>query len=393
MAKTHPVKWYSDEMQGAPQHTKNTEGLLIQHLKALLVTGFGSLTPDSIVWDASEGAAKATFGSGHSYLKDSVIECSGATPTDYNGEHLVTKVDTNNVWFELDAEPAGDATGTLEIKYPSLGWSISHESGDGLIAIFVAAGNLGDVSLRVDNTPYQGSYSKLAKVDMVTDVVDINTFEYCKENYSYSYWFSSCISYDRDKHWTMVGDSRIFYWFTKAGYVDRKNMLSAGYMDSRKVGDRYHFLVEGGTHSSGEYTNHALNRAYDQNYSRLIARGYTQLEGAVSYRTLVIMPDIDDSASQGVITPNPVDNSFLIQESPILVAEASDYDGSFNKFSLRGELPIIREVLTNVEAYDGKVITKDGKKYLMVMGSCQAQNSSDLRYSRLTAFDITPVEV
>ena len=397
MAKTHPVKWYSSEMQGAPQHTKQTEGLLIQHLKALLVTGFGSLTPDSIVWDASEGAAKATFGSGHSYLKDSVIECSGASPAEYNGEHMITKVDTTHVWFELDAEPAGDAAGTLEIKYPSLGWSISHESGDGLQAIFVAAGDLGEVSLRVDNTPFSGyvkSYHWTAKVQMVTDVVDINTYELCDTDDN-QHWNSCSYNYDRDENWKMFGDNRFFYWFTKAGYTDRYRVYMAGYIDTRKVGDRYHFIIDGGADDSENNGNSStLKMGYSGNFDRRLARKHHQLEGATTFRPLTLI-EVASSSSYGVDTPNPVDNAFLIVDSPVLLMESTEDSlvSVITRGALRGSLPYFREVLTYNKSYDGKVINKNNKVYYCVSGSVDDSTTNTNSYETLVAFDITPVEV
>ena len=87
-----PVKWYSNAMQGAPSLGDTSAGALAALLKAVLVTGFGTLTINALVWDATEGAAKATISGGHAYLQDSVVEVSGASPAAYNGEHRVKKV-------------------------------------------------------------------------------------------------------------------------------------------------------------------------------------------------------------------------------------------------------------------------------------------------------------
>ena len=75
-----PVKWYASNMQGAPSLGDTSAGALTALLKAVLVTGFGTLTINSLVWDATEGAAKATISGGHAYLQDSVIEVGGASP-------------------------------------------------------------------------------------------------------------------------------------------------------------------------------------------------------------------------------------------------------------------------------------------------------------------------
>ena len=397
MATTHPVRWLSSEMQGAPQHTKMTEGLLVQHLKALLVTGFGDTVADSVVYDTEKGLAKAAFSGGHAYLKDSVIEVSGATPADYNGQHLVTLVDTNNVWFELDTVPA-DATGTITLSYPSLGWSMTHESGDGLIAVFQPAGDLGEVSMRVDNSPYTGykkAYHWTAKVEMVTDVVDINTFEKCADDYDH--WRSSSDDYDHANNWKIVGDSRLFHWFTKAGYTDSYSFYEAGYIDSYKAGDRYHFITEGSDNVTGnDYVGHSLDRGLSGNTYRRMARKHHQLAGFCSIRFLNLIPDIDNVALAGVSSPNPVDNGFIIQDSPTLIGESllsNQTETAITRFDLRGSLPHLREVLTSNPAYSGKVIYKENRSYFCSLGSCDGESSNDPQYSRLVAFDITPVEV
>ena len=56
---TFPVKWYASDMQGAPSLGDTSAGALTALLKAVLVTGFGTLTVNSLVWDATENAATA----------------------------------------------------------------------------------------------------------------------------------------------------------------------------------------------------------------------------------------------------------------------------------------------------------------------------------------------
>lgn len=400
MAKTYPVKWRCSEMQGAPQHTKQTEGLLISTLKTLLVTGFGDLVADSVVYDTDKGWAKATFGSGHSYLKDSVIEVTGSTPEDYNGEHLIKLVDTNNVWFELDTAPFSDAAGRLIMRYPSLGWSISHESVDGLVAIFKSAGDIGDVYLRVDNTPYSGykkDYYWTAKVQMVTDVVDLDTCEILS-NHGNDHWNSCSNIEEPNDAWKIVGDNRFFNWFTKAGAGYRYDAYMAGYIDTLKVGDRYHFIVDGGNDvTTSEYYHQTfnINETSSSNYYRAIARKYHQLEGVANLTYGFLIDVKSSSKSYGVTAPNKVDNSFIICEERPFVFESisNDKTSSLNLFDIRGFLPHIREVLTQTSAYSGKVLYKNDKLYFFVATSISNVSSDYQEFNRLLAFDITSSEV
>jgi len=397
--KTYPTKWYSSEMQGAPQHTLRTEKQLITTLKALLVTGFGSLVPDSIVFDSTLSYAKATFGSGHKYLKDSVILVSGASPSNYNGEHKVMKVSTNEVWFELNDEPESSASGAMLIKYPALGWSISHENAEGTKAIFTPLGDVGNVSLLVDNSPftnYNQSYTWSAKVIMVSDVVDINNYTLEDREY-YCYWMSCSDDVNFTNAWKMVGTDQFFNYMVKGSNQDRYSLYQAGYFKSFRQGDRYNFMTNGGSYITANYSaNTSMYRGSDagNNYN-LVARSYSQLLGWCHLRWLSLNSDIS-SSSYGCLSPNPVDNGFYIQETPVIIAEGTPLNtsGYLIKYNLRGEVPIYREVLTNLSAYNGKVISKNDKDYLCISCSTSSTNSSDsTAYDRLAAFDITPVEV
>ena len=209
--KTYPVKWFNESMQGAGQTGDSSAGAMIAILKACLVDGFGALAPDALVWDETENCAKATFSLGHAYLVDSVIACSGSTPADYNGEHRVMKVTTTEMWFELDTVPVANASGTLEIKIAPLGWTITHANGTNDKLIFQAAGDLGNVSLMIDNTAFtgwSGTYARFMKVAMVENVVDIDTYDTI-----YEHRWPATGRYSGHK-WDLIGDNRILFFLS-----------------------------------------------------------------------------------------------------------------------------------------------------------------------------------
>ncbi|EOD53320.1 hypothetical protein G113_20297, partial [Aeromonas molluscorum 848] len=241
-----PVKWYSSAMQGAPSLGDTTEGALATLLKAVLVTGFGNLTVNSLTWDATLGWAVATIDGGHSYLNDSVIAISGASPSGYNGEHRVMKVSATKVWFALDGgDPGIAASGTITIKIPGLGWVITHENANGQVFI-VRSPELVDaypVSLRIDNTAFSGWSSGsgntgyLAKVAMVEDVVDLDTYTLILEHR----WPAT--GRYSDKRWDLVGDNLLFYFAPAYATGNVQAIYSFGYINSVRPGDRYHCIL------------------------------------------------------------------------------------------------------------------------------------------------------
>nr|WP_323937938.1 hypothetical protein [Aeromonas caviae] len=353
-----PVKWYASQMQGAPSLGDITAGALTALLKAVLVTGFGNLTINALVWDAAEGAAKATFSGGHAYLQDSVIEVSGASPAAYNGEHRVKKVSSTEVWFELDGGNPGSAgSGTMSMKVAPLGWTLTHESGDGMVAIYrpTNVSESGNVSLRIDNTAFSGwtgaSYiAYLAKVQLVEDVVDINTYTLIYEHR----W--PCTGRYSDKRWDLIGDSQLFYFLPAYAISNYQSLLMFGYIKSVRPGDRYHAVLstypttganetsrrwDQSTNTNWGYVYNNLLSFDDSNY-RIMARPYHQLFGTVGWW----LKGVFTRFGTGMTVPNGSDNGFYMSTDPIMVLESNNH--------LRGYLPGLVVPYGNVSAWHRK---------------------------------------
>ncbi|WP_421189083.1 hypothetical protein [Aeromonas sanarellii] len=336
---TFPVKWYASEMQGAPSLGDTAAGALTALLKAVLVTGFGTLTVNSLVWDATENAAKATIAAGHAYKQDSVIEVGGASPAAYNGEHRVKKVSSTEVWFELDGgNPGIAAGGTLTMKVAPLGWTLTHESADGMVAIYrptdISAS--GNVSLRIDNTAFSGWNSNvqyLAKVQLVEDVVDINTFTTIYDHR----WPAT--KYSSDGRWDIIGDSQLFYFLPAFGAFSRQHVYLFGYIKSVRPGDRYHAILatypwatnQTGSQPQWNYTGNtnygSYFAAFDDTSARVMARPYSQLFGTTSWW----IKGLFGRFGTGMNVPNAPDNGFYMSTDPLMVMESGSH--------LRGYLP------------------------------------------------------
>ncbi len=354
-----PVKWYSNAMQGAPSLGDTADGALTALLKACLVTGFGTLTINALAWDAAKGWAVATFSGGHSYLKDSVIAVSGVSPAAYNGEHRVMAISATQVWFELEGGNPGSAGSgaAMTMKVAPLGWSQTHESGDGMVAIYrpTNVSESGNVSLRIDNTAFSGwtgaTYrAYLAKVQLVEDVVDINTYTLI-----YEHRWPATKRYS-DGRWDLIGDPQLFYFLPVYASPNFQTLLMFGYIKSVRPGDRYHAVL--GTYpttSSDDSTrrwdqattanwsyvyNNLLN--FDDSNHRVMARPYHQLFGAVSWW----LKGVFSRFGTGMTVPNGSDNGLYMSTDPIMVMESNNH--------LRGYLPGLVVPYGNVSAWHRK---------------------------------------
>lgn len=391
MAKTYPTKWFNNLMQGAGQTGQVDAGSMIAIFKACLTDGFGSLPPDAIVWDATESCAKATFNSGHKYLVDSIIACSGSSSTDYNGEHRVMKVTTNELWFELDTVPTEAAIGALEIKIAPLGWTITHSNITNDILIFQAGVDVGNVSFRVDNSAWAGWNGAgtvdayLMKVAMVENVTDINTYDLIYEHR----WPAT--GSKTDESWDLVGDNRIMFFMPKYGAGNESGGYCAGYINSNRAGDRYHFIMN---HLPSTAANIRWDQAtstysyytyFARNFStahQVIARKYHQLHGTDSW----MKTGIGVHNSDLLLVPNPADNGFYISAENAMVLESDK--------TYRGGMPIVIYPLGNNVAYDRKNLQglPDFPNKIFRMLTTTSEIRADLP-AVLIGFDISTVEV
>ncbi|MFM5576894.1 hypothetical protein ACET8O_20265 [Aeromonas veronii] len=355
---TYPVKFYASEMQGAPSLGDTTDGALTALLKAILVTGFGNLTINALSFDTAKGLAVATFTGGHSYQQDSVVQVDGVSPAAYNGEHRVILVSTTQVWFEIDGGNPGaaGAGASMTMKVAPLGWTLTHESGDGKVAIYRPAdiNASGNVSLRIDNTAFSGwtgtTNGFFAKVAMVEDVVDINTYTTIVE----ARW-PATKRYSNGR-WDFIGDSQLFYFLPAYAAANFQFVYSFGYIKSVRPGDRYHavfnwFPTTNASDATRVWTNGngAGNTSYGNQYPLFdsstyscIARSYTQLFGTAAWW----IKGLFGRFGAGLAVPNGPDNAFYMSTDPIMVLESNNH--------LRGYLPGLIVPYATISAWDRK---------------------------------------
>ncbi len=182
MVASTDIKFYAHSNNNAPQ-LQNAYGSMIAVLDACLVNGIQLGAVSSLT--ANGTTVTATFSAAHNLMQYQVIQITGVTQNEYNGQHRVLTVpNTTTITFELASVPAvSPATGAISASLPPLGWEkpFSSVNGAGGGKAAYRSKNMLLLSrpfLRVvdelDPT-YNVNYAKYAKVGIVEDMQSIDT--------------------------------------------------------------------------------------------------------------------------------------------------------------------------------------------------------------------------
>lgn len=254
MVASTDIKFYVHTNNNAPQ-LQNAYGSMISVLDACLVSGIQLGTVSSLT--ASGTTITATFSTAHKLLQYQVIQVSGATQSEYNGQHRILSVPSaTTITFSLAIAPAvSPATGAISASLPPLGWEKPF-SATGKAAYRSA--NLLLPSrpfLRVVDAldPVWGStYAKYAKVAIVENMTSIDTMLGVQAPYDPA---------TPNKNWAGTGSGTSAYNGWAKWYYARAGATTAGYtQDSTApvsaarnwilVGTGEHFYIINGTGSS-----------------------------------------------------------------------------------------------------------------------------------------------
>lgn len=268
-------------MPGAPVLGSKQTGTLIALLKAMLIDGFNTLNPTTVTYDGGEGEVTATFATAHGYLKDQIIDMSGCTETEYNGEFRAIYVDTLTIKYVPDVTPpSSPATGTPEtMTAPVGGWTVVEED---LVTNIEAAFQRTDVdatpyTMVVQNNGNQGVYTAgnewLAKVIMARNFVNLLTYDAVITHY----WPASWNNATRED-WFFVGDHLIFYWTTMFAAASRRSTMVWGDINTVLEGDTMHCISNGVASSSAAEWDTSSDDS-QQNFANMNSTYYRLIGG------------------------------------------------------------------------------------------------------------------
>lgn len=266
MVASKDIKFYVHTNNNAPQLT-NSFGCMINVLDACLINGVFIGAISSLTMSGK--VATATFNGPHNLLTFQVIKITGANQSELNGEHRITAVvSSDTIMFELSQDSSvTTATGLISASLPPLGWekpfSSVNVNGGGKAAYRSTDQTLlNKPFLRIVDEldpVYSSTYSKYAKVGIVENLSDIDTFTGAQAPYSAA---------SPDKNWvgSGSGSSAINGW-AKWYYSRSAVMSSNSSLDStvRNVDGPAKYVVVG----SGDFF-YILNAHHHNDENKLV---------------------------------------------------------------------------------------------------------------------------
>ncbi len=316
------VKFFTSAMPGAPA-LNNAAGSIIPVLDACLVNGFDTKTLDSLV--VSSNVATATIAAGHSYRKYAVIEISGATPSELNGQHRITSTTGTTFTFETTGIADQTATGTITSKMAPAGWTKPYT---GTNEAVYAPNKVG------------ASFAFFRVIDTTSQIYEIRCYESMtsvsvgsNEMLSQYRWFFKS-SDSNNKPWTIIANANFVYIINQSSTSYDNTVGVFGDIESRKQNDSFRSIIRG-NNSSASYTS-PTNSSYSigsiGGISLKIQKSYTSLGGPTDVRTVSVSAASSwNSGDYGLINfPNGPDFGLVLFETFVLEEV---------NLALRGKIP------------------------------------------------------
>jgi hypothetical protein len=387
---TVPIKWFDSSVMLGMPNTSTTVGSMIAILDCALINGFNLKSATSL--SVSSGVATVDFGSsGHGYIKDQVVLISGVTsPTELNGEWVVTAALSTAITFSCVGIADGVATGAITCKCAPLGW-IKLFSGTNKACYKSAdADSTGGVLYVNDSTSLYAP-----EVRMYESMSDINTGVNKTPDsleMPISTWHKANTNNPTVRQVLLVGDSKAIYLSINPGYANlsadpysviRVNSFF-GDIISYKLQDKYHCMITSGSYDADnwyglQYGNalHDNNPSSSSVFARVL-RGFIQIGSYARVQSLG--PYIHSgSYSSPCSFPNGPDNSLMVSDFKLVVDK--------DLRAIRGRMPGFYSLLQHVPVRTGEIINDSGiNKKLIIVGS--AQDSNPIYYYRF-ALDLT----
>lgn len=397
------VKWFSSDMQGAPQVTNNW-GVLVTMLDACLINGFNTQNPTSVT--RSDSTVTLTFsGGGHGFVQHQVILVSGAVETEYNGEHRVTAVTGTTVTFTIAGTPVSPATGTIAVKTAALGFE---KPFSGTNKAVYRSPNIDSTRmfLRVDNSldaGWDAAYAKFGKVTIADAMSDVDTFTGSQAPFNpddpnrnhvltgsgtgafngWAKWYyaksiggaDTSAPTNGNRRWVLIGDDKGFYlsvaW--QPTPVENRALYAFGDFEPLNSGEVYHcllqsrlsYLAANSTTDAQTFSNAGLMTADQSNALAIKPASGVGSPVFLGGRTLAIAGGQISGNQQApqITPPNPSDSANLF--APTYLVETNGQNNSTAN-SVRGRLRGAYWCLMRRPYADQEIILIAGKPYMAV---------------------------
>ena len=327
------IVWYDSSETGAPV-LNNAAGSLDAVLYACLVTGFRTVTLDSIT--VASNVATASYSAGHGFGDKRMVELAGAATSAINGRKLVTHTGAGTFTFPAPGVADGTISGTITAKRSPLGWTRPLNSGN--VSMYertdVAATGM---ALRIDDSGSGAASATAARALMVESYTDLSTFTGAAPGASVfggdGVYIPKGPNTAAAKAWVLVGDGRTFYLFTEASsyaassYAGTPQGIWAfGDIDSFRAGDAFSCILAGANDATGGNSSclgSSQGMGSDPNQPQIVlCRPFNGVGVAVRAANIATGASNRRFGGSGPAYPSPIDNGVPIC-SPVMVSESS----------------------------------------------------------------------
>lgn len=283
------VRWFTNEMAGAPQLSKEP-GTLIEILDACLIDGFGAAAPDGDKITVSNGMATVEFSGGHGFQKHAVIEIDGATPAELNDVWRITGTTATTLTFSCPDIPDGTATGSITVKMATPGyWEKAFADGTTKAAYRSTHPESSGFYLRLDDSEATGGRARIRGYLSMTDIdsgagafpdhqaVGETNYKWVRNMYERA---------GEQSRWAVIADERFVHILLESHYYANAGMAYYHFGDLDYPGglDSTCFVLCGNETASATYGYESCDATYaDRNRANgcyLAVSGDSQTIGA-----------------------------------------------------------------------------------------------------------------
>lgn len=341
----------------------NVAGSMVAVLDACLVNGFNSKSVTSVVVAGNIATVTCTS-HGFVAVPGKLVEMGGATPSGLNGlKTVLTVANANTFTYAAPGISDQTATGTITAKRAGIGWGKPFTGTNK--AVYRSADVTGTrLYMRIDDTNSSPATATDPRVTMYESMSDVDTgtapCPTAAQLASGQFW-NKGVNNTTAKTWTLIGDGRLFYFFTQQAAASVQMMHMFGDLVSYRASDAYGCIL-GGYATAFNGSNSGTVRVCaagliggsPDTFGYVIARIGSQTGAcvrAVNY-TFASSSLALIGASGAPSYPSPIDNGIVLSR-PVYVGEENS---SFNN-PIRGELPGAMGPMASVPFSHLEVIT------------------------------------
>lgn len=331
-----------------------TAGSGINFFDKVLINGFNVVSVSNLVRTST--TATATTSTPHGFLIGDIVGFYGINEAGWNGLYkILTVPDTTHFTFTVVNTLTTPATGTITVKYPPLGSTLS--SGNLITPwtkVFTGTNQAIYRSLDITGTQWFLRVDDSNTRYMVVSIIEgFTTFTTGLLNQQNVYWGKSYTAAATARPWQIIGDSKRFYlgikWSNDSGIISKNSYDWSFFGDvlSDKPGDAYHCAIIGNyisdlivsyPHLQGAYNYTSFCITDGSTTGAYILRKYDQTGFQVPFSRLgTIRYALCMGYSSGFTHPN-LANAGTYLDQQLYVSESS---------SVRGRMPGMYSSLNN----------------------------------------------